>query len=227
MSYSTKHFFILITFIIFIVFGAVTFVRAQTTTDIVKACVAQPGSNSQAKNIVGKSNTGSVRIVSSENDCRNGEVYITWNVQGPSGPPGPPGSGGSQFIVVDSQNQEVGPLIALSYVLRKIGDYWVNINVTSNGLEQQTSMYVNYASTDCSGIPHLDVGGMARPGMIVGNKVYYAGDPLIHHYNSYRLFTPPNSYGECNQDSVDLLLGPVQSYELPTFVPPFSFRTSP
>ena len=62
--------------------------------DIIQACVAQPGSGEQAKNVNGQANTGSVRIVSSPDHCRDGEYYITWNRVGASGPIGPIGPTG-------------------------------------------------------------------------------------------------------------------------------------
>ncbi len=72
----------------------VTTARAQST-DIIRACIAQPNGNSQSKNVAGNANAGSVRIVQSQSDCRSDETYITWNIQGPQGLPGPSGAPGN------------------------------------------------------------------------------------------------------------------------------------
>ena len=53
-------------------------VTAITTNQVIHACVATEGSDERAQNLQGQGNTGSVRIVESEADCRNGEYYLTW-----------------------------------------------------------------------------------------------------------------------------------------------------
>lgn len=165
-------------------------------------------------------NAPNIRIISATDTCSSNETALDWPKTANSG-------GGSQFIVVDSQDTEVGSLIGLSSILREIDNYWVDLSVNSNGFTQQSSMYVSYESSDCSGTPNLPADGISRHGNVIGNKVYYASDPLINHYNSYREFTPPNSYGDCQQDSVDIPLGSVVSYELPPFIPPFTLRSNP
>jgi hypothetical protein len=63
--------------------------------NVIHACVAQPGSDNTARNLNGQANTGSVRIVDSEADCRAGETHVMWNVEGPTGPAGPQGPPGT------------------------------------------------------------------------------------------------------------------------------------
>jgi hypothetical protein len=81
--------------IIGVLLGAATVAVAQGD-GVIHACVALPGSNAQSKNVNGEANTGSVRIVSSPDDCRNGEAPISWNVEGA---PGPAGEQGPQGVV--------------------------------------------------------------------------------------------------------------------------------
>jgi hypothetical protein len=53
---------------------------ADAQTSIIRACVT--------------SKTGSVRIVSATDTCKQGEVLLTWNQQGPTGSQGPEGPAG-------------------------------------------------------------------------------------------------------------------------------------
>ena len=69
---------------------------ATDDTNSIHACVAQPNSENQAKNLIGQANTGSVRIVDSGVDCRNGEIHTTWNISGPAGADGATGLTGAQ-----------------------------------------------------------------------------------------------------------------------------------
>jgi hypothetical protein len=78
--------------------GLVTLVRANHDGNTIHACYSQPGSNSQSQNMQGQGNTGSVRIVSSQQDCSNGETHITWNITGPQGLPGLQGPPGPQGV---------------------------------------------------------------------------------------------------------------------------------
>jgi hypothetical protein len=71
--------------------GLVTLVQANHDVNAIHACYSQPGSQSQSQNMQGQGNTGSVRIVSSQQDCSNGETHITWNIMGPQGLEGPQG----------------------------------------------------------------------------------------------------------------------------------------
>jgi len=166
-----------------------------------------------------KSSNGDIRIIRANATCSSNETALDWNIQGP------PGSNGFQLRVVDSQNQEVGKLLTGSSVLRQIGNYWVNFNVNVNGLATQSSVYVAYESSDCTGTPLLEV-GLSRSGVIIGNTVYYASEPLVPHYNSYNLYTPPSTYGPCSQDSVDTLMAPLTSSILPSFVAPLSITSN-
>lgn len=62
-----------------IVFAAWTGVQAQATT--LGACV--------------NSNSGNMRLASGPSACKNPEVFVQWNVQGPAGAPGTPGAPGA------------------------------------------------------------------------------------------------------------------------------------
>jgi hypothetical protein len=62
-----------------VVLAMISFVRAQAGSEIIHACVAQAGSGNQSQNVQGQANTGSVRIVSGEADCKTGEYYMQWN----------------------------------------------------------------------------------------------------------------------------------------------------
>lgn len=123
---------------------AITIAKAQSN-DIIHACVAQPGSNSQSQNLSGQGNAGSVRIVSSQSDCRNGETYLTWNVQGPPGPTGPtgasgpPGSSGNGAIVCD--------YCEVSDVLHRIGQS----NLTNYNFDNAILNLTYFLNTDISG----------------------------------------------------------------------------
>jgi len=64
---------------VFVLSGSVSVVSAQTT--IISSCVT--------------SKTGSVRIVGATDTCKNGEIPMTWNQQGPQGPAGPAGPTGA------------------------------------------------------------------------------------------------------------------------------------
>ena len=82
-----------------LVFGVASWVAAQAEVPLIHACVSEPGSSNSSKNIMGLANTGSVRIVSGEADCHEGERYVFWNqqgVQGETGPVGPTGPTGEQ-----------------------------------------------------------------------------------------------------------------------------------
>lgn len=210
----------------------ITVVKAQTA-EIIQVCVAQPNSDSQSKNLAGAANTGSVRIVSSQSDCRSGETYTTWNVQGPqgipgpsgapgpSGPPGPPG-GGSQFVVVDSQNKVMGPLYSNGFLYNAGGGIYVVLDVTSTDYMSRNS-HINflYTSWDCSGTPYLMQFGIVRYSIVVGSRAYYAGDPLqVTPLNTQRTFTPPDSYSPCTGGIGNVNAGPAQSFEVPSFIPP-------
>ena len=100
----------------------ITVARAQSS-EIIQACIAQSNGDSQCKNLAGNANTGSVRIVQNQDDCRNDETYITWNVQGPQGLPGPAGVPGPQGPPGESS----GPFICM---LCSIRDFLYRLNRT-------------------------------------------------------------------------------------------------
>ena len=54
-----------------------------------------------------KESQGQLRIVSDPSKCRNNEIPISWNQDGPQGPPGPPGPAPSPSVM-----QLAGPLVA-------------------------------------------------------------------------------------------------------------------
>ena len=80
LSTVMKRLLLPVSFLAFlaIVFWVVPLIMAQSSNELIYACVAQAGSNSQSKNIQDQANTGSVRIVSSDTDCRNDEYHISW-----------------------------------------------------------------------------------------------------------------------------------------------------
>jgi hypothetical protein len=93
-----------------IVFGVASWAAAQAEVTLIHACVAEPGSSHSSKNLEGQANTGSVRIVSGEADCRAGERYVFWNqqgVQGETGPVGPQGEAGP--VGPNGPQGETGP----------------------------------------------------------------------------------------------------------------------
>lgn len=55
-----------------------TTIFASHDPNVIHACVAQAGSQNQSQNMQGQGNVGSVRIVNSAADCRNGEAHLTW-----------------------------------------------------------------------------------------------------------------------------------------------------
>ncbi len=224
-NFSKKHLVILLSFLL-LVFGTIKVVGAQSA-DVIKACVAQPGSNNQPQNVGGQANTGSVRIVSSQSDCKTGEAYVTWNVQGPPGPPGPtgvPGPAGSGGLTVyDSQNQEVGTLFDVrrfqdmvyeNEIIRKINGYAVSFAISQNEIGYDwiispQNVRVGYTSNDCSGTPLITTSlsgqnspPIIRPGYVTNNKAVFAGDPLgngwIYQVHSWTTFIPPSDFGPCN-----------------------------
>lgn len=76
-----KHIPHIISFSLLLVFiiGILWVNNAQTTINqVIHACVATADSNERAQNIQGQANTGSVRIVGSEADCRTGEYHLSW-----------------------------------------------------------------------------------------------------------------------------------------------------
>ena len=77
-----------------LVFGVASWVAAQAEVSLIHACVSEPGSSQSSKNVMGLANTGSVRIVLSEADCRESERYVFWNQQGVQGETGPAGATG-------------------------------------------------------------------------------------------------------------------------------------
>lgn len=185
-----------------ILFVTYTFAHGGDT-NLIHACV--------------KTSNGAITIVGANDTCASNETPLDWSQTA--------GSGGSQFIIIDSQNQEVGALIGIASVARMIGELWVSIPITMNGfLEEDPSMFVFYESADCSGTPLVSPNGIMRTGQVSGANVYYAGNPLVNHYNSNRIFTPPSTYTQCNQESQDRLLGPLQSAVLPAFSPPFTIK---
>ena len=54
---------------------------AQLSDELIRACIALPGRQNQAKYIEAYADSGSVRIVNGGTDCRNGEKHNFWNVQ--------------------------------------------------------------------------------------------------------------------------------------------------
>lgn len=89
---------VLIVFGVLLGAGMVTLVVANHDANTIHACVSQAGSPSQAQNMQGQGNVGSVRIVNSPADCGNQETPVEWNIVGPQGPPGPTGPQGPQGI---------------------------------------------------------------------------------------------------------------------------------
>lgn len=215
------------------IFGVIKFASAQTS-DIIQACVAQPGSNSSAQNLAGQGNTGSVRIVQDQSDCRGDEIYITWNVQGPpgppgpSGPPGPPSTGG--LFVVDSQNQKVGLVVGevasvyQNWVVYQYDNYAITFQVTTAGIETKDFLSSYYTSPDCSGTPYLQVDDRAlfRKGTIINGQMIFAGDPIqVLEIHSFDWFDSMSQTIHCNTMDSNVMVGPRQSFQLPNFIPPF------
>ncbi|HEV2760811.1 MAG TPA: hypothetical protein VGV86_14725 [Acidimicrobiales bacterium] len=67
-----------------VVFGATTAV-ANHDANVVHACQ--------------RTQTGTVRLVTSPSDCQAQETAVEWNKQGPAGPAGPPGASGAAYSV--------------------------------------------------------------------------------------------------------------------------------
>lgn len=205
-KYRNNIYIFLAVFVGLIAFSVTSIVFAQSgDSNMIHACVRN-----------NLPNLPNIRIVAADVNCNGNETSLDW--------PKTSNSGGSKFVVIDSQNQEVGPMITTGSVLLKIGNKWVEVAVNSSGFSQEFSVWVNYTSNDCSGTPYLPSDGITSHGTVIGNNVYFAGDQSINHYNSYRLFTPPDSYGDCSQDSVDTKIGSLESHELPTLVPPLTLR---
>jgi hypothetical protein len=90
--------------------GAYASIAALTTSETITAC---------------KSRTGDIRIVDDAMSCRNQEVSISWNTEGPPGPagpagppgpPGPPGTGGLSKLEYVTAGPDTGPQQAVEAV---------------------------------------------------------------------------------------------------------------
>ncbi len=219
-SISKKHFIKFILALAVVVFASVKIAQAQTS-ELIHACIATSTSSNRAQNVNGQANTGSVRIVQSQNDCKPDEMYISWNMQGPPGPSGAPGAGGLK--IYDSQNLEVGPYNGSSRVMFYVNGIYLAVNILPQGFRTTSGFNLYYNSSDCTGQPYFDVNDMLRPTEVVGNTAYYGGDPVaIFDTFSQRYFEPPSTYGPCEyQNSRSPGAGPLQTYQLPYFVPPF------
>lgn len=77
-GFEKKHIVYFLSFALLFSTTVALWVTAQTTNQVIHACVAEANSNDRAQNVQGQANTGSVRIVGSEADCKNGEYYLSW-----------------------------------------------------------------------------------------------------------------------------------------------------
>lgn len=187
---------------------SITFVSAHGgDTSLVHACI---------RNNTLLPGAANVRIVGENVECNNNETAVDW--------PKTSSSGGSSLVVLDSQALEVGKLLDYLRAVRKFGDYWVSMEMTSSGLSKVDSFYVVYESSDCTGTPFIGTSGIVKNGIIVDDAIYYPGDPEISHYSSSQEFTPPGTYGECieEEEPIDNISGPMESSLLPDFETPFS-----
>ena len=138
-----------------IVFGVASWAAAQAEVTLIHACVAEPGSSHSAKNLEGLPNTGSVRIVSSEADCRASERYVFWNqqgVQGETGPVGPQGPQGETGPI--GPEGPIGPqgLPGDPGPAGQDGQSWYEAQITSHDIQIVIEPgVVKYADISCAG----------------------------------------------------------------------------
>lgn len=199
-----------------IIFAIPMIVQSQIGT--IEACV--------------RNSNGSVRIVSSLNDCNGNETPYSWNTEGPQGPPGPPGASGLQLMVIDSMQNEVGAVLDSVHVVRYSGSYWVRFNVNQTGINQSDAplgqignVQMLYLTSNCSGTPYVQTGGPLRSGYASGTDIYYAADPVQFRTFLSRRNSPPGNPGPCtfiDNPGFTALTGPMESMDVSGLVPPFT-----
>jgi len=108
---------------------------------------------------------GILRIVSTPTACLKLEVPISWNQVGPQGPQGLPGAKGDPGIqgppgaikVYDANKQFLGYMLgelATNIFVPQL-QVIVNLDIFNGGDIRE--VYVYFESTDCSGVPYVDV----------------------------------------------------------------------
>ncbi|HTV32011.1 MAG TPA: hypothetical protein VME69_02760 [Methylocella sp.] len=126
--------------------------------------------------------------------------------------------------IYDSRGTFVGYLISNQLVQRRIGKQWIAFSVIATGITNiVTALNEYFTSTDCSGTAYAVAGDLPTQGQIMAGKIYYPTPPFTTKLVLYS-FTFDGTCHFLNGGQENLLVGPVASYTLPAFVPPFSAR---
>lgn len=162
---------------------------------------------------------------------------------GPAGPQGPPGAAGGGLSVYDKNGQLVGPIVGVKFggtdstmVARQANDgVWLGIPVDVAGVVPGAAgaLLGLYNDAQCS--PPAFVPADRAPATLLRSlqrsdsesTAYYAGDPLLP--NTFASFSPIGHPEICWSTAgtgwdVQLLAGPLKTFDLSPFVPPFSVK---
>ncbi len=185
--------------------GIITLVLAIT---IVKA------QNVNSINVCAANGSGLLRLVSSIADCKQTETPLSWQTQTNN-------SSASGLKVYDSQNQEVGLVLDPSRVARQIGSRWVFFEIWENKIPQ-TSAWMEYASTDCTGTPYMEYSSILGYAKVIGNQIYYMdSNTQQRHMLSAQNLNTDGTYGACEQWDHERINATVLTNTLPNFIAPF------
>jgi hypothetical protein len=167
-------------------------------------------------------------------------------IQGVAGPTGATGPQGNGLIVYDSNGQTVGPLIGPNQMVLTVNNqavllgtyYGAQISIQGFATIDSSSVAFLHTSADCSGARYLDASGLPVNGIVSnstgiastsgGTTLYYPALPTqpvtlasVENFNSGQSLTGP---GQCTsfQPTQINYYGVVTTYDVSSFVPPFS-----
>jgi hypothetical protein len=167
--------------------------------------------------------------------CRAGDTVTSWNQAGPRGFQGPAGPGAA---VKDANGAFISVVLTEQKIIRQEGSIAVTLRVTDAGL-QETHLYLNHGSTNCSGVGYLQAADAAlsllRPADVRSSTAYYAATEAVSltvhsasespttSDNCGEVFIPPNicCHNVGGSSGITLEAYPAEEIDLSPFVPPF------
>lgn len=107
-------------------------------------------------------NSGTLRVVESAAQCRNGEVAISWNIQGVQGPAGPGAKTIAGLVGADGLPAALGGVpLTPGFESERLGEGEIKISFPAGSFDRFPAMT---ASTGASAIAHVDRGEWSSEG---------------------------------------------------------------